>query len=167
VAGGGAGDAFNDHLDMEMRSGAALLAIGAMFSGSARACDDLVGNVLASYVRPAIQSLGCSALGKAGIDVAEHKLESLCYSSNGPTSTIEIVANLNCRTSDRAVIPFSLSERVTADAQVRGADCSVQNARLRPAGEIGKILASQLDADGRARKALQEGLNKICGLKLF
>jgi hypothetical protein len=128
----------------------------------ARACDDLADKLLSSFLGPAIKGLGCSELGKAGVDKADHKLESVCYTSSGPTSSVEIVASLHCHTGDQALIPVSISERVTADAQVRGADCSVQNVSVRPSGEIGKVLASALNANGRARNALQEGLNKLC-----
>jgi hypothetical protein len=89
-------------------------------ASGAQACDDLADSLLSSYLRPAIQSLGCSELGRAGVNVAEHKLESLCYTSGGPTSSLEIIASLNCHTGDAALIKASVSERVTADAQVRG-----------------------------------------------
>lgn len=131
-------------------------------SRDALACDDFIGNVLSTQLAPAIQSLGCSALGKAGVDVAEHRLERVCYTSSGATSKLEIVAGLRCRTGDKALIPVSISERVTADAEVRGADCSLLSVHVRPSGEIGKILVRAFDADGQARKALEDGLKKIC-----
>jgi hypothetical protein len=140
----------------------AALACLCLGEAAAQACDDLADKLLSSFLDPAIKGLGCSELGKAGVDKADHKLESICYTSNGPTSSVEIVASLHCSTSDKALIPASVSERVTADAQVRGADCSVQNASVRPSGEIGKVLASALNADGRVRTALQDGLNKLC-----
>jgi hypothetical protein len=136
---------------------------GAIISGEgARACDELAGKLLSSYLEPAIKSLGCSALGRAGVDNADHKLESIWYTSSGPTSAVEIVASLHCHTSDAAVIPISISEHVTADAQIRGADCSVQSVNVKPAGEIGKILVSAFNVSGRAGTALQDGLNKMC-----
>lgn len=138
-----------------------VLVCTALSVGTVRACDDLADKLLSSYLAPAIQLLGCSELGKAGVDKADHKLENICYTSNGPTSAVEIVASLHCHTG-KAVILVSISERVTADAQVRGADCSVQSVSVRPSGEIGKVLASAFNVDGRARTALQEGLNKLC-----
>ena len=146
-----------------VRTAALLLIACASSVGSANACDDLAGKLLSRYLAPAIRSLGCSELNRAGVDKSDHKLESVCYMSDGPTSSVRIVAALHCQTGDRAFIPVSLSERVTADAVVRGADCIVQNVQLRPSGEIGKVLARGLDLDGRARKALQEGLAKLCG----
>ena len=126
------------------------------------ACDDLADKLLTPQLETAIQSLGCSELGKAGLDVANHKLETVCYTSGGPTSSVEIVVSLNCHTGDKAVIPASISERVTAEAEVRGSDCTVQKAYVKPSGEIGKILAKAMDLDGRGRKALQDGLQKLC-----
>jgi hypothetical protein len=138
------------------------LACATLWGGAARACDDLADKLLSLYLDPAIKSLGCSALRKAGVDKADHKLESVCYTSSGPTSAVEIVVNLHCHTGGEALIPISISERVTADAQVRGADCNVQSVSVRPSGEIGKILASAFNLDGSARKALQDGLSKLC-----
>jgi hypothetical protein len=138
------------------------IAFAMIFPSSAVACDDLADKLLSPYLRSAIQSLGCSDLGKVGVDVADHKLESVCYTSSGQTSTIEIVVGLHCYTSDAAFVRASISERVTADAQVRGADCSLQGIHVRPSGEIGKILVKAFDVEGRARKALQDGLSKMC-----
>jgi hypothetical protein len=132
-------------------------------ASSAIACDDFIGNLLSTRLTPAVQSLGCSALGKAGVDVAEHRLESVCYTSSGPTSKLEIVVGLRCRTSDRALIPVSISGRVTADAGVRGSDCTLLDVHVRPSGEIGKILIKAFNAKGQARKALEGGLRMICG----
>jgi hypothetical protein len=141
-----------------------LLTLGCVlaFTGSAEECDELAGKLLTTYLAPVIGTLGCAELGRAGVDQADHKLESVCYASEGPTSSVQIVASLRCHTGDRALIPVSVSEQVTADAVVRGSDCTVQSARVRPSGEIGKVLARALDLDGRARKALQEGLAKLC-----
>ena len=138
-----------------------ILSLGAMCS--AWACDDLADKLLASFLAPAISGLDCSVLKRAGVDQADHKLESVCYTSNGPTSSVQIVASLHCHTGDHAFIKFSTSDHVTAEAQVRGADCSVIDAHVTTSGEVGKVLAAALDANGRARVALQEGLNKLCG----
>lgn len=147
------------------RSLTALLFAG-LFGGDAKAaCDDLAGKLLSTYLDPAVKSLGCQGIGKAGLDNADHKLESACYSSAGPTSSVEIVANLHCHTSDKAFIKSSVSERVTANAVVRGADCSVEDVKVNPSGEIGKLLSKAFDVEGLARTALQEGLNKICATK--
>lgn len=141
---------------------AATLAVTVMTASAAEACDDLADKLLSSYVGPAIKSLGCSELRRAGVDVPQHKLDSICYTSSGPTSSIKITASLNCRTSDAALIKTSVSEHVTAEAEVRGADCHVQNVQVRPSGEIGKILVQAFNVDGLARKALQDGLDKMC-----
>jgi hypothetical protein len=138
------------------------MCVATISGAAAQTCDDLAGRLLSSQLSPAIQSLGCSALGRAGVDKADHKLESVCYSSDGAASSVKIVASLRCHTGDAALIPVSVSERVTADAQVRGADCSVQSVNVQASGEIGKILVSAFDVNGRARTALQDGLTKLC-----
>ena len=92
----------------------------------------------------------------------EQAISSQGYTSNGPASSVQIVASLHCHTSDAAFIKASVSERVTADATVRGSDCSVEATTVRPSGDIGKVLGQALDLNGQARTALQEGLAKIC-----
>lgn len=142
--------------------GVAALALSASYR-SAHACDELAGKLLSAYLAPAIASLGCSALARGGVDVANHKLESVCYNSAGPTSTVEVNASLQCRTSDAAFIKFQTSDHVKAIATVRGADCRVMDVRIIPSGEVGKVLVRGFGVEGRARAALQEGLTKICG----
>jgi hypothetical protein len=86
--------------------------------GEVRACDDFADRLLSVQLSPAIASLECSALGRAGLDNADHKLESVCYTSSGPTSSVKIVVSLHCHTSDAAFVKASVSEHVTADAAV-------------------------------------------------
>jgi hypothetical protein len=140
--------------------------LGQTCASKAQGCDQLAGRLLTTYLDPAIKGLGCSALGKAGVDNADHKLESVCYTSTGPTSQVVLIASLRCHTSDAAFIPVSISERVTAEARVRAADCSIEDFKVQPSGEIGKVLSAGFDLNGRARSALQDGLNKICSGKL-
>jgi hypothetical protein len=129
---------------------------------SASACDELVSRLIATAVRPSIESLGCGQLGRAGLDYAEHRLESVCYLSSGSESTVNIVSNLKCKTSDAAFVKSQVSEEVSAFARVRGTDCQILALDIRAAGEIGKILLAAFDAEGAARKALQKALDKLC-----
>ncbi|MGU3420786.1 hypothetical protein [Methylobacterium sp. D54C] len=126
------------------------------------ACDDLVGSILAANLRPAIEDLDCSVLKKAGLDKKGHKLNGVCYESSGPASHVRVDTSLNCHTSDKALIPSSVSENVSVDADVRGVDCQVTDIRVKPSGELGKALTSMFGANGKAREALQKGLNQAC-----
>ena len=130
--------------------------------GPVEACDELAGRLIASAVRPAIETLGCRDLGRAGIDRANHRLSSICYESSGSVSTVAMAAVLSCRTGDGAMIPASVSERVEATAKVRASDCLVLGVDVSASGGIGRILLRAFDAEGRARKALQDALAKVC-----
>ena len=142
-------------------SSIAVIALACSASG-AFACDELASRLFAKALRPAVESLECSVLGKAGLDKAEHRLERVCYSSSGPESEIEIAANLKCRTGDGAFLKAQLSERVTARARVRGADCQIVHAGVDAAGEIGKLLIQAFDANGKVRRALEDALRQSC-----
>lgn len=126
------------------------------------ACDALVGSILTANLKPAIEDLDCSILGKAGLDKKGHKLVSVCYESSGPASHVRVNASLNCHTSDRALIPASVSENVSVDADVSGADCQVKDVRVQASGEITKGLLKAFGANGKAGEALQKGLNQAC-----
>lgn len=123
-------------------------------------CDDLVGSILAANLRPVIEDLDCSVLKKAGLDKKGHKLIGACYESFGPTSHVRVDTSLNCHTSDKALIPSSVSENVSVEADVRGADCQVTDIRVKPSGELGKALTLMFGANGKAREALQKGLDQ-------
>ncbi|KMO33786.1 hypothetical protein VQ03_24375 [Methylobacterium tarhaniae] len=140
---------------------AVALLLGA---GTAQAagCDEFISGRIADQIRAPIETAGCSYLGKAGVDKANHKLESVCYTSSGPTSTVEIHASFSCRTGDKALIPFSTSDRVKATAEVRGSDCSVVDVKVNSSGEISKVALGIFNANGQARKALQTALNSLC-----
>jgi hypothetical protein len=125
-------------------------------------CDELVSRLLTKAIQPSIESLGCGALGRAGVDKAEHRLRSVCYSSSGANSNVEIIADLTCKTSDQALIRTQVSERVKAIAGVRAADCSILDLKIEPAGDIGKILISAFGVEGKARVALQNALRGTC-----
>ena len=93
-----------------------------------------------------------------------------CYQSTGATSHITIDTTLHCHDSDESVGSHllgsknqaSVSDHVTVEADARGSDCSVIGVQVKPSGELTKIAAKIFDADGKARKALEEGLAKAC-----
>jgi hypothetical protein len=102
------------------------------------------------------------------LDKKGHRLGNVCYESSGPTSHIRIETHLNCHGSKKSVgaIAFgdklSVSEDVTIEAEVRGSDCHLNYARVKPSGEMGKVLTSLFDANKEARKALEQGLATVC-----
>jgi hypothetical protein len=87
-----------------------------------------------------------------------------------PTSQIKIDTQLNYRGSDESVVSklldgknaLSLSEKLTVEAEARGADCHLNDVKVTPSGEIGKVLAALFDANGKAREALEQGLSDAC-----
>lgn len=143
--------------------GLALLAVAASPSaGKAQTCDELASRLITKAVRPPIETLDCSALARAGLDRPDHHLRSVCYSSTGPQSTIEIVADLTCRTSDAALIRASVSDRLTAKATVTGSTCKIEHIDINAAGDLGSGLLRAFDVNGMARRSLQEALDKAC-----
>ena len=139
---------------------AACLAL--LYSSPASACDDFVSGVLSRAVAPAIEGLGCAGIGQAGLDQADHHLTSLCYESAGATSKVTMTASLTCKTSDAAFIRKSLSENLTAVAEVRGADCQILSLDVKASGAVGELLVKAFNVQGIARAKLQEALSKIC-----
>jgi hypothetical protein len=129
---------------------------------AAPACDELAGRLLAKAIRPAIEGLECRGISKVGLDRSEHRLESICYTSSGPQSRIEIASTLKCRTSDRALIKSEVSEHVTAFAVVRASDCQIVDLGVNTSGELGQLLLRAFDVPGKARDALQLALSQAC-----
>ncbi|WP_192355937.1 hypothetical protein [Mesorhizobium mediterraneum] len=151
---------------MDTLQGACLLAIGAaaLMSGSVavRACDEFASRLISSAVDPAVEGLKCEGIGQAGLDKPDHHLQSVCYTSSGSTSHLEIVASLRCKTSDKAFVQASVSDTVTAKAEVRGADCQLLDIDVQTSGAVGKILVRAFNVNGIARTKLQEALDKLC-----
>jgi hypothetical protein len=55
-----------------------------------------------------------------------------------------------------------VSENVTVEADVMGADCHLNYVNVRPSGELGKVVVALFDANGKAREALEQGLADAC-----
>jgi hypothetical protein len=131
-------------------------------TGVGAPCDELVSRLLLKHLKNPIENAERGPLGMAGLDKRDHHLESVCYSSNGPVSSVIMVVSLTCKTSDRALIKASVSEKITGTLQITGADCKVSNVNLGAAGEIGKVLLNVFNAQGKARDALQNALTNAC-----
>lgn len=137
---------------------------------AAAACDELIGSIITKHLGPVIENADCPVAKDAGLDKKGHRLAGVCYKSKGPTSQIKIDTQLNCHGSDESVVSKllgaknapSISENVTVLAEARGADCQLLSVEVKPSGELGKILAAMFDADGKARKALEQGLAEVC-----
>ncbi|MDX8501797.1 hypothetical protein RFM99_25705 [Mesorhizobium sp. VK4C] len=129
---------------------------------AAQQCDAFVGKLVSSAIAPEIEKLKCEGIDKAGLDKPAHQLRSVCYTSNGPTSELEIVADLTCKTSDRAVFKSQISESVTATAQVNGADCKITGFNIQTKGALAQLLLGAFKADAIGRTKLQGALDKIC-----
>jgi hypothetical protein len=126
------------------------------------ACDDLIGRLITRALKPAVEGFSCGELGFAGLDVAEHRLESVCYTSEGASSQIQIVASLKCRTSDAAFIRSQVSDRLTARATMRGSDCQITDVHVDAESQLGRAFLRSFDVNGKARKALETALENAC-----
>lgn len=134
------------------------------------ACDELVGSLIKSKLRPVVEDLDCAVVKSLGVDKKDHKLVGVCYQSAGPTSQIRIDTQLHCYGSSESVVGKlfggknapSVSENLTVEAEARGSDCQVTSVSVQPSGELGKALASLFDANGKARTALQDALTQAC-----
>jgi hypothetical protein len=73
-----------------------------------------------------------------------------------------MVVSLTCKTSDKALIKASVSEKVSASARVRASDCQILDLKVEAAGDIGRILLAAFGAAGAARTALQAALDRVC-----
>lgn len=153
-----------------MRLFLATLALAALNSENAFACDELISNAIKTYASPAFAELDCGIFGKAGLNKKGHTINGVCYQSSGPTSHIRIDTTLNCSASGEGAISKllggnnrpSVSENVSADADIKGSDCSVLNLKVSVSGAIGKAVADLFGADEKGGKALGDFLKQVC-----
>jgi len=121
-----------------------------------------------------IKILGASyperGLPLPGLDKKGHKLVGVCYQSSGSTSHIVIDTSLNCHASGESVVSKlfgaknapSVSENVTVEADVTGADCHLNYVNVKPSGALSQVLVALFNANGKAREALEQGLAEAC-----
>jgi len=125
-------------------------------------CDPLASKLFRKPIQRALDKLDCSLLGKAGIDNSSHRLNSLCYSSNGQQSKIDLDVTLSCKTGKSALFKVSLSETVHGTVEIDGANCRASGLVITSSGEFGRTLLQQFDVQGLAFKALQAKLDEAC-----
>lgn len=128
----------------------------------AAACDALVGRLLANMLTPAIAGIDCGVLRRGGVDRPHHSLGEVCYTSQGEVSTLEVSAQLKCKTGDQAFIPVTIAEDVRVVAGIRGTDCQLTEFRLTAGGVLGQVLLSALNAPDALRAPLQAELTRVC-----
>jgi hypothetical protein len=144
-----------------------ILAVSSFPFHAFAACDALVGKIIETKLAPEVANADCPI---KGLDKKGHKLKGVCYESTGAQSSITVDANLNCHASSESVVGKlfgkksrpSASENLKVEAVARGSDCQLESVKVKPSGEIGKLFAHLFDANGRARKALQQGLDEAC-----
>lgn len=151
-------------MNISRKASLVTLCVAILMGGSisARSCDELVGHLFSKAITPAIEGLGCEGINQAGLDRPDHHLQRVCYTSDGATSSLEVVANLRCKTSDKAFLKASVSDTVTAKAQVRGKDCQLLDIDVSAGGDIGQIFIRSFNVNGIARTKLQSALQKLC-----
>lgn len=154
------------HSDRNGSSRLWVLALGSMIvtasAFSVEACDVLVGKLLAKAMRPVVAGLGCGDLANIGLDVADHTLGDVCYVSDAQASKIGMTAHLRCSTGSGALFSSTVSETITAHATIDGVACVVTEVHVDAGGQLAKLVLSALNAEGAARSALQETIDKVC-----
>ena len=153
------------------------VAVAGVIATSARAahadCNPLLSETIKQALQPTVANIGClngfsykvTPFGptvRIAIDKRGHRIDNLCYDPGGAMSTLKTTIQLQCKTSDKALITASISEKVHATVTVRNSDCQITDYDVTTSGEIGKIIASTADLFSLVRPPLQDALDAQC-----
>jgi hypothetical protein len=141
----------------------------------AKACSDVLSTLVAAALRPVLESADlCRALkhtarlpfGRSvtvGVDHTDKvELRSLEYCPSDTDSTLQASVFVRCKTSDAAVIKFSVQEVFDIRLRVQNSNCEVLDLHVTPRGEIGRLVANVAGLPDRIKAAAAKDIQKLC-----
>ncbi len=90
------------------------------------------------------------------------KVEKINYCTSPASRKIEATVAVECETDDGEEVHVKLAESFDVAVEVSNKTCAVTDFRIEPEGDIGKLIAKNVDFKGKVRKAVEEQIAKVC-----
>jgi hypothetical protein len=140
----------------------------------AHACSDALSTLVAAALRPALEKEPlCRDLKKKvatpigsvtlGVDHTEKvELRSLQYCASEASSSLEASVYVKCKTSDAAVVKFSIDETFDVKLTVLNDSCELTDFKVMPRGEIGQLVVALAGLSDRMKQAVAQQIRTLC-----
>lgn len=131
-------------------------------------CETNLGRIARKAVQKAIsdhQDDACAPLKKGPLGIDKTKrltLKSFELCENGPVVSASMSVDIECATSDRAMLRMSIAETVTASATANLENCAVSQAHIAVPQKYLQQGIDALDLDRKLLEAAQRETRPFC-----
>jgi hypothetical protein len=142
---------------------------------AAAACSDVQSTLIAAALRPVLQRaevcaglthqvntglFGTVTLGVDKTDTVE--MRNLQYCPTEPASSLEASVFVRCKTSDAAVVRFSLEETFDVHMRVDNTTCNILDMNVVPHGDIGRLVSALTGFSEQIKQAAAQHIRSLC-----
>ena len=138
-------------------------------------CTNPVNLVIAQTLKPIIEkSKLCKGLKRkvdAGLFKVKIKIdqtrlvkvEKINYCTSQTHRKIEATVAVECESDDDEEVHIKVAESFEVAVQISNKTCTVTDFRIEPQGDIGKLIAKNIDFKDKVRKSVEHEIAKACG----
>ena len=137
-------------------------------------CANPLNTVIAAALKPIIEKAKLckglkqkvdAGLFKVKIKIDQTKLvkvEKLNYCTSQTHRKIEATVAVECESDDDEELHIKLAESFDVAVEINNKTCAVTEFKIEPEGDIGKLIAKNIDFEDKVRKAVEQQVAKAC-----
>jgi hypothetical protein len=90
------------------------------------------------------------------------RVEDIHFCTSTGSRKIEGTVAVECETDEDEEVQIKLAESFDVAIQISNKTCAVTGFRIEPEGDIGKLIAKNVDFEEKVRKAVEKEIAKAC-----
>jgi hypothetical protein len=90
------------------------------------------------------------------------RVEEINYCTSETSRKIEGTVAVECETDEDEEVQIKLAESFDVAIEINNKTCAVTGFRSEPEGDIGKLIAKNIDFEEKVRKAVEKEIAKAC-----
>ena len=90
------------------------------------------------------------------------RVEDINYCTSKTSRKIEGTVAVECETDEDEEVQIKLAESFDVAIEISNKTCAVTGFRIEPEGDIGKLIAKNVDFEEKVRKAVEKEIAKAC-----
>jgi hypothetical protein len=90
------------------------------------------------------------------------KVEKINYCTSETSRRIEATVAVECESDADEEVHIELAESFDVAVEISNKTCAVTDFKIEPEGDIGKVIAKNIDFEDKVRKAVERQIAKAC-----
>jgi hypothetical protein len=90
------------------------------------------------------------------------KVEKIIYCTSEASRKIEATVAVTCESDKDEEVHIEIAESFDVTVEISNKACAVTNFKVEPEGDIGKLIARNIDFEDKVRKAVDRQIAKAC-----